>query len=157
MLTLDYVRRCRWFFIAVRGVSSLFFEAGMTLLSFYAAKIFLCDPDYFARHPHTYAWFITHVTRYPVVIGILALAAAALKAIGMICLFAKSERAVEAAFVLRQLGWALSFVFWGILSVALFAGNPESLGAGAMGMLSIFALGVMLAGPVMPESTVHNG
>lgn len=149
------VRRFRRFFVAAQSYIPFCFEIGLTLASARAAVILLTNPNLFIEQPLVYAWLTDSISDNALAWGLLALAASLLKAVGMLCLFTRSERKMEAAFILREIGWGISFVFWTCIGTALMAANPLGLGAGATLLLGMFALGIMVAGPVMPDD-VHD-
>ena len=84
--------------------------------------------------------------------GTLAAVACGLKTVGFLGFLARSERAVERAFLVRAAGWALSAVLWTCLGLTFLVGDPWMLTSGAILLLGAFSLGMVLAGPVMPES-----
>ena len=126
------------------------FEVAAILLSLRAASILLSDQMYFDRYEANYAWMVEHVTSHEWRLGVLALLAATLKAGGLLFVRARSSRVADAAFVVREVGWALSVAFWGLLGITWTAANPNNL-ASALGFgVAVFAMGMMLTGPLMP-------
>lgn len=147
---MPFIRKWRGFFATMRAYVPLGFEVGMCIISFRAACILLSNQGHLEINDQAYVAMM-HMMPQEWRWGVLAGCASGLKAIGFLGFFARTERGVERAFLLRAAGWVLSAVFWTALGVMLLIGAPWTIGNGAILMLGIFSLGLALAGPVTSE------
>lgn len=148
---MPFLRRWRGFFVMMRAYVPLGFEVGMCALSARTAYILLSDQGYFEAHEQLFRAMM-HVIPQEWRWGALAAVACALKLMGFLGFFAGSERAVERAFLMRAAGWALSAVLWTSLGATYLLADPWTIGSGAILLLGVFSLGMVLAGPVMPDA-----
>lgn len=147
---MPLLRRWRGFFLLMRAYIPLGFEVGMSLMSARVAYILLNNQRYFDDNEHAFAAMTAYIPQ-EWKWGTLAAMACAFKLAGFLGFFARTENGVETAFVLRAAGWAMSAVLWCSLGATLLSWNPGKITACATLMLGIFSVGMVLAGPVMPE------
>ena len=146
---MPFVRRLRPIFEWARGHAVLGFEVGAIIMSCMAARVLLTDQQYFDRKP-AFQWITLHMTGQEWVWGIIAALAALLKAVGLLCSFARSEETVEYAFIAREIGWGLSAFFWTCLGLSTWIWEPGNITAGNTMLIGVFSFGMAFMGPVMP-------
>ena len=147
---MPFLRKWRGVFLTLRSSVPIGFEIGMCVLSLRAAYVLFSNPLYFDQNEHNFH-VIDLITPEEWKWGVLASIAATLKIVGFLGFFASTEAMVERAFLVRAAGWACAFVFWSCMGVSFLAWNPNTLSSGSTLMLGIFSLGMVLAGPVLPE------
>ena len=142
------VRRLRPIFSWARNRAILGFEIGTIALSLFAARTLLTDQEYFDHKP-AYNWVTVHVTGQEWVMGTFAALAALLKIVGLICLFAKTDKTIEYAFIAREIGWGISAVFWSTMGVSIWVWDPNNISGGSTLVIGLFSFGMTFMGPVM--------
>ena len=147
---MPFLRKWRGLFQTLRSYVPIGFEIGMCVLSIRAAYVLLTNPLYFDQNEHNFH-VIELITPDEWKWGVLASIAAALKIVAFLGFAASTEAMVEWAFLVRAAGWSCSVVFWTSMGVSFLAWNPNTLSSGSTLMLGLFSLGMVLAGPVLPE------
>lgn len=153
MVVLRVMRRCRGVFAVVRLWMPLVLEAAVTMASVRMALLLYVDQNYFEKYRTFYFWLLAHFPNEEWKWALLASAAAILKAVGMVLMFfQKRENVIEAAFVLRGIGWMLSVVFWTTFGLSIQIGDAWSLGSITCAALAQLSLAALVMGPAMPEA-----
>lgn len=153
MIIMRAARRCRGLFTSVRAWMPLFLEVAVTLASARMALLLFVDQGYFEKYRAFYFWLLNHFPNQEWKWALLAATAAAFKAVGMLLMpFKTSEHAIETAFVLRGIGWALSVIFWSTFALSIQIGDAWSLGAICCAALAQLSLAALIMGPAMPEA-----
>lgn len=126
----------------------------MTIASLRMAILLFQNQGFFESRLDSFAWLLQHFPRDEWKWGLLAAVAAVFKGVGMFSLlFRRWDTAADAAFLLREIGWALSVVFWGSFGLSIQIGDAQSLQAILCGAIVWFSIGALTQGPAMPEAS----
>ena len=152
-----HASRLKGVFSTIKRWMPLTLELSMTLASIRMAVLLLSQPRYFDRFPLFYAWLLAHFPNEAWKWGLLAGGAATFKMAGVLCMaWRRSEQALDAAFLLRTIGWSLSVVFWLCFGVSIQIGDAWSLGAICCTTMVMLSLAALVMGPAMPEGPVSD-
>ena len=148
---MPVIHRFRGLFRRVRPYVPLLLEFAVTVASLRMASTLLLHQSYFDQYPTFYRWLTTYTVPNEWAWGMLALAAGMFKLVGMGTLFIPRFQQQDIPFILREIGWGISVIFWSFFCLTITVGDFWSLGSNLTLPMLMLSVGGLLMGPAMPE------